>query len=114
MAQATLDLSGARYGRLVVQDTAPPMYSQAGTRWSAWWCRCDCGRMLAVRHDKLVRPTNATRSCGCGEGHVPDQTMSLARCIRAVGLTEQGFKDRLARGWTLTEALTIPKGQRRP
>ena len=51
-----IDLVGNRYGRLVVeaQDTSKyPTY---------WWCRCDCGKLVSVKGDRLRR----NKTCGCG------------------------------------------------
>ncbi len=57
---AALDLTGQRFGRLVVirrDETAP---RGAGLHWV---CRCDCGREMVARGSNL-RGGN-TRSCGC-------------------------------------------------
>lgn len=57
---APVDLTGQRFGRLVVvrrDETAP---RGAGLHWV---CRCDCGREAVVRSN-LLRMGN-TRSCGC-------------------------------------------------
>jgi hypothetical protein len=52
------DLSGKRFGRLVVIRFA----GRAG-RQITWRCRCDCGVTTAV-HGKALK-VGATRSCGC-------------------------------------------------
>lgn len=54
-----VDLTGYRFGRLVVVAEAPR--SNAGlTRWS---CRCDCGKSSVVHAGSLR--AGHTRSCGC-------------------------------------------------
>lgn len=55
-----LNLSGQRFGRLIVQTSAPDRGKEGAT---AWNCICDCGnkvvvRTLGLRHGKTV-------SCGC-------------------------------------------------
>lgn len=52
------DITGQRYGRLVVVD-----YShRTGTR-HFWRCRCDCGSDAIVNRSQLTG--GKTRSCGC-------------------------------------------------
>ena len=56
---AILDLTGMRFGRLVV-------VAFAGVERSGrvcFRCRCDCGEQATVRSNSLRR--GATRSCGC-------------------------------------------------
>lgn len=52
------DLTGRRYGRLVV--TA---YEGTRDRQRYWRCRCDCGRETTVRQANLE--SGHTKSCGC-------------------------------------------------
>ena len=59
MAQGILrDLTGARFGRLVVLERGP-----TNGRGATWRCRCDCGEMTTARAQGLVQGN--TRSCGC-------------------------------------------------
>ena len=53
------DLTGQRFGRLVVISSLPAK-SNGKTR---WLCHCDCGRETEVTTDHLVR--GHTESCGC-------------------------------------------------
>jgi len=53
-----IDLTGERYGRLVVLERAP----NDGRR-TMWRCVCDCGTEVVVRAENL-RSGN-TKSCGC-------------------------------------------------
>lgn len=62
------DLTGMRFGRLLVLERA-----EERTSWGAiqWRCRCDCGREKLVATGNLKR---GTRSCGClklGHGAAP-------------------------------------------
>lgn len=60
-----LELTGQRYGRLVVLRQA----ENIGKR-TAWLCRCDCGNEVVVRTDRLRN--GHTTSCGCkGPGATP-------------------------------------------
>ena len=53
-----LDLTGQRYGKLVVLAPA----ANIGSR-TAWHCRCDCGRETVVKTYHLR--SGHTISCGC-------------------------------------------------
>lgn len=54
-----LDLTGQRYGRLLVLSSA----GGQGRQGDYWNCRCDCGR-ICVCHKERLRSGN-TKSCGC-------------------------------------------------
>lgn len=60
---ARKDLTGQRFGRLVVQQLARPWLTQGGQHKTCWACKCDCGVDVVVRANHLL--TNATLSCGC-------------------------------------------------
>lgn len=58
MSRRAIDLTGKRFGRLVVQR-------RHGTNHDATWeCLCDCGNRHVVNGNHLRR--GATKSCGCG------------------------------------------------
>lgn len=59
-----MDLTGQRYGRLVVEGRAPDL--SHGQHRTAWHVRCDCGKEAIVTTFAL-RSGNK-RSCGCGRG----------------------------------------------
>lgn len=61
MDRRVIDLTGRRFGRLVVIGRAdPPVDNQGAARWH---CRCDCGNEKDVRGSDLRR--GRTTSCGC-------------------------------------------------
>ena len=55
-----VDMTGQRFGRLVVVEQAP---LRPGAHSACWLCRCDCGRYTVVSRGSLIKGT--TRSCGC-------------------------------------------------
>ena len=55
-----VDLTGRRFGRLVVVGFAPNL-SSPGRKY--YFCRCYCGKTKAVRYDGLL--SGAVVSCGC-------------------------------------------------
>ena len=59
------DLTGQRFGRLIVLSLAPRRVTSSGATRTMWNVRCDCGGEKAVEAASL-RSAN-TRSCGCLE-----------------------------------------------
>ncbi len=57
---ATIDLTGKRFGRLVVEARAG---LTGRARHATWTCRCDCGG-TTVAIGRHLRDGN-TKSCGC-------------------------------------------------
>lgn len=61
---ALIDLTGRRFGRLLVLRREGTYYYDDGfVAAPTWRCRCDCGRETVVQGACLRRGT--TRSCGC-------------------------------------------------
>lgn len=59
MARPRKDIAGQRFGRLVALDCES---HRIGKR-VYWWCRCDCGAVVAVDRQNLF--DGSTQSCGC-------------------------------------------------
>lgn len=61
MANKLKDLTGQRFGKLVVLERDfSKKYSKPH-----WKCQCDCGNITIVRGSHLTASTKPTRSCGC-------------------------------------------------
>lgn len=58
-----VDITGKRFGKLVVKAMAPDYISPSGHRLSQCECVCDCGKIVIVAMTSLV--TGSTKSCGC-------------------------------------------------
>ena len=58
-----VDVTGKRYGHLVVLSMADDYISPSGDRLSRCLCKCDCGREKIVNLSELT--TGKTLSCGC-------------------------------------------------
>ena len=54
------DLTGQRFGRLTVIKRDPEKDKSGSIKWI---CQCDCGNVISVRWDSLMR--GHTQSCGC-------------------------------------------------
>lgn len=57
-----IELTGKRFGYLVVLFQAAKPRSLSNTR-AQWWCQCDCGNALRVEGASLRN--GPTKSCGC-------------------------------------------------
>ena len=55
-----VDMTGQRFGRLVVLEHVP---YRKETHGSEWVCRCDCGNVKVVTRQHLRQGT--VQSCGC-------------------------------------------------
>ena len=62
-----IDLTGNRYGHLVVINRAKNHVSSGGNKRVTWLCRCDCGNTTIVQGSKLKNGT--TKSCGCKQNY---------------------------------------------
>lgn len=58
-----IDLTGKRFGNLLVTGRAPDTYTKSEHLKVNWFCVCDCGRNKII-DGKSLR-SGATRSCGC-------------------------------------------------
>lgn len=59
-----IDLTGQRFGKLVVLKLIPREERTWSNKERAWLCRCDCGNEVIVRQRNL-RGARMTQSCGC-------------------------------------------------
>jgi len=62
MSRKAIDLTGQRFGRLVVLERAAylPFYVNNHARWK---CQCDCGAITFVASNSLIHGNS--KSCGC-------------------------------------------------
>lgn len=58
-----LDLTGERFGKLVVLKEVDGIIKSNGKNMRRWLCKCDCGNEVIVQHTYLT--TGDTISCGC-------------------------------------------------
>ena len=58
-----IDLTGNRFGRLIVLEHIGYKCFPSGGRHLLWKCKCDCGNFTNVTTEKLK--SCSTRSCGC-------------------------------------------------
>lgn len=58
-----IDLTGQRFGRLVVIEKGEPHITSGGQYITTWKCKCDCGNITIVQAPKLKK--GHTTSCGC-------------------------------------------------
>lgn len=101
-----IDLTGRRFGGLVVIGEAPQIGGDSTSR-----VRCDCGTIKAVRTKDLRR--GSTRSCGCstnvrhgarvGGSKTPEYRSYDAMRQRCLNPNRRGYKDYGGRGITICD-----------
>lgn len=57
------DLTGQRFGRLIVLELGKKTKRPNGTTVIYWKCQCDCGNIIEVRSQSLI--SGNTKSCSC-------------------------------------------------
>lgn len=65
MVKVKKDLTGKRFGRLVVIKQIEDFITTSGKHYSYWRCKCDCGNEIDVIGAALTKNQKPTRSCGC-------------------------------------------------
>lgn len=117
------DLSGMRFGHLLVLGRAGDYRSPGGTRARRWRCRCDCGREKPVLEGNLL--SGNSRSCGCAAERKRREGMAAARSSRRSGPGSAMREARLKQGWSVrklsllsgvsrTSILSYEAGRRTP
>ena len=67
MHEATITAVGTKHGRLTVIQELDQYETESGRGRGLVLCRCDCGKMLTIRRNKISKADNAGKiiSCGC-------------------------------------------------
>ena len=100
------DLTGQRFGRLVVLERA----ESAPNHKTQWLCQCDCGSQVIVRSDSLL--SGRTLSCGClhkehvmthGDTGTPLYNAWLAMRARCNNQDNENYEDYGGRGITVCD-----------
>src|SRR3954468_23257005 len=89
---AFIDITGQRFGRLVVLGIGERRTRPNGERRIYWLCRCDCGTELMAYSSNLSQRPDP--SCGCL------QTEKLVLKNSTHGASVRGAKQRLYEIWT--------------
>ena len=83
MGRPAQDLTGQRFGRLVVIERS----KNSADGHARWKCQCDCGNITVVASNVLKKKTGGTKSCGC---LVKERASEIGK-NRYIDLTEQRF-----------------------
>lgn len=89
-----IDLTGSRFGRLVVIRRGEDYVSPKGYVAVNWVCQCDCGNQTVVRGCNLK--SGASTSCGCERVDHPNRRTHGQKNTRLYQ-TWKGMKDRCYR-----------------
>lgn len=74
------DLTGQRFGTLVVVERANDVVSQIGRKYRAWRCKCDCGNEKVMLQEYL-RQKKDSCSCGCQTAKSRKEKLSKPRKV---------------------------------
>ena len=93
MVKVKKDLTGMRFGRLVVVNRAEDGGKPDGKKYPYWNCLCDCGNMKRIRGSSLT--SGFTISCGCFRQEISKETMSKQNAFDisgdyGIGYTSKG------------------------
>ena len=55
-----IDITGQRFNMLTVVR-----FDRCENKRQYWICRCDCGKIVALRKDHFAYPYSTVKSCGC-------------------------------------------------
>lgn len=88
-----LDVTGQRYGKLLVISDAPSYVYKDGSKQRMLLCKCDCGNEVVVRLNDIRK--GATKSCGCGRTKRPIHSSLKSPITPTIELN--GFKKKRRR-----------------
>jgi len=107
-----LDLTGERFGKILVISRADPVQDKNGRDWPRWLCECDCGKQKIIRQNNLKN--GQTTSCGCivaaigrkhlsthGKSRTPEARTLANLKDRCLNPDAQGYEHYGARGITV-------------
>lgn len=87
-----VDLTGRRFGKLVVIEPAPDHIDKRGKPVTRWLCKCDCGNTKIIRSSSLIG--GGAKSCGCGPASLGEQEVrDYLDSISIKYNTEHSFPD---------------------
>lgn len=75
MVKVRQDLTGQKFGKLIVLRQVGDYTTPQGKCQSQWLCKCDCGNEIVVRGYSLTRKRNSTQSCGCIQKEVASKIL---------------------------------------
>ena len=103
-----IDLTGKRFGKLVVLSKGESRRTSGGQFKATWICKCDCGNTTTVDAEKLRN--GRTRSCGCAFSEVVSQKKrkDITEHIIMTNYIEyiEGYRECLDKGMTIIGRLS--------
>lgn len=84
-----IDLTGQRFGRLLVTERVADKYKPSGQRMTMWKCKCDCGNEAYACTSNLRR--GSTKSCGCLQKEIASKSHKGIPSVPFTDLSGQKF-----------------------
>lgn len=112
-----IDLTGQRFGKLLVMGQGDYIISPCMHKRRTWSCVCDCGGTRDVRTDSLL--SGKIDSCGCtneynrthGLSYKPEYSIWRMMVQRCTNPNNKGYKYYGGRGITVCERWREPDGR---
>ncbi len=95
------DLTGRRFGRLIVLERTDSHVKKNGDKQTAFLCRCDCGNVRKVLAYNLKKRKNRLIT-------YKNITHTLAEWSGIVKIKPSTIANRINSGWTIEDALFKP------
>ena len=96
----SLDLTGKRFGKLLVIKRDGTFKGSDGTQYSQWLCKCDCGTQKSIRGHDLIR--GSVKSCGCMISRGEEEIRKVLNEYNLLFDTQYWFDDlKTDKGWPL-------------
>jgi hypothetical protein len=94
MGNVKFDLTGQRFGKLIVLKRGETIIKENGQRFTTWTCQCDCTRIKDIRSNSLRR--GLSTSCGlCGRikksNEIIGKTFGRLTVIKRLGVDKNNF-----------------------
>ena len=83
-----IDLTGQRFGQLVVMYRDDDIVCNNGNHRVVWHCKCDCGREISTRRDALM--SGRTQSCGQCRYDLRGKTFGRLTALLKIGTDKVG------------------------
>lgn len=83
-----IDLTGERFGKLVVTYRDTDIICSNGNHRVVWHCKCDCGNEISTRRDALV--SGRTTSCGKCKNDLSGRVFGRLTAVEKVGTDAVG------------------------
>lgn len=81
---ARLNLTGQKYGKLLVLYPGEPVIRKTGHKKTTWVCKCDCGKIVTIQTESLR--SGRANSCGCKNAELRREDLTNQRFGKLIAI----------------------------